>query len=231
MSISNENKKNRDKEVNFAKTKDTPFVEPTKVSIAEDIKNESTSLESNKLIQDTQREQRDVYNAILDESERNVERATEEAKNQIPKFTEAVNTYQHETLKSARDIASNQINAQREIVSSLQNSWIPYWERSYALFWEFMSPQRIVEIYTNFMGSFADSTITATRLANNSLLGILESAKEMMGQAKRTSDDLTRASSNIAKKMQKDSRDLANAGPDREVRYNVESRSREDNKS
>jgi hypothetical protein len=53
MSISNENKKNRDKEVNFSKTKDTAFVEPTKVSIAEDIKNESTSFESNKLIQDT----------------------------------------------------------------------------------------------------------------------------------------------------------------------------------
>jgi hypothetical protein len=62
-----------------------------------------------------------------------------------------------------------------------------------------MSPQRLVELYTNFVGSFADSTITATRLANNSLLSILESSREMMGQAKRTSDDMTRASSNIAK--------------------------------
>lgn len=127
------------------------------------------------LTRDLQQSQQDVANKILEESKRNIDRATDEAKNEIPKFMESVNSYQHETLNSARDIANNNINAQREIVNSFQNSWVPYWEKTYALFWDYMAPQRMVEIYTVIYSSFADSTITATRLANNNLLNTMES--------------------------------------------------------
>jgi hypothetical protein len=135
MSISNENRKNKDKE---AKVKDTSITESNN-DAAEEFKTDSSnrlSVESTNRIQDAKHNQRDAYNTIFDESEGNIERATEEAKNQIPKFTETVNAYQHETLRSARDIANNQINTQREIVNSLQNSWFPYWERTYAMFSE-----------------------------------------------------------------------------------------------
>jgi hypothetical protein len=80
----------------------------------------------------------------------------------------------------------------------------------------------MVEIYTNFVGSFADSAITATRLANNNLVSFLDSARHMMGQAKRTSDDLSRASTNFAKKMEKDTKTIGES----EVNYDVEADSR-----
>jgi len=213
MSLSNENRKNKDNKVN-AKTTEDMVVESTTQPNEELTGDTSSSsyARATELRRDLQQSQQDiskVSNKILDESKQNIERATEEAKNEIPKFTEAVNSYQHQTLEAARDIANNNINAQREIVNSFQNSWMPYWEKTYALMWDYMSPQRMVEMYTNFVSSFADSSITATRLANNNLLNTMDSFKRNMDQAKQNSDDIARASTNFAKKMERDARNIA----------------------
>jgi hypothetical protein len=89
---------------------------------------------------------------------------------------------------------------QRQLINSIQTSWIPYLESTATAFWNsFLSPQRIVELYANSVAGFAEVWILANRTINNYFLENMETLKNNMEQAKRNSNDLARACMNFAK--------------------------------
>lgn len=149
----------------------------------------------------TQRQQQQqIASKVLDETRDNIRKATKEARKELPRFTEAVNSFQDLNIQAAAEVVVNYVDVQRQIISSMHSSWFPYWEETVALFWRsFMSPQRFAELYANLVAGFANGLILASRTLNNYLLENIETFKNNVEQARRNSNDLARACMNFAK--------------------------------
>src|SRR6185503_548207 len=115
-----------------------------------------------------QAESQEIVSKTLDEAKDNTKRAIEEARRDISARTASFNEYQEQTINAARDIAENYLESQKEVVNSMQSSWVPYIENMYSIYWTgWMSPRRMTEIYARMARNFSDSAIVATRLSNN----------------------------------------------------------------
>ena len=159
----------------------------------------------------SQQEIRQAITKALDEAKDNTKRAVDQAKREIPRYTQIVNDYQEQTIQAAREIADNYIDSQKEIINSFQKSaWVPYIENTYGMqYWTttFLSPRRMTEIYANVVSSFTDNMVAATRLANNMIFANMETVRTITQQAKDNAKDLSRISVNTAKTFEHASRE------------------------
>ena len=69
---------------------------------------------------------KETVNRSLDETKHNINRSIDESKNQIPHFNTIVNSYQEQSLQTAKEISENYIESQKSIINSLQSAWRPY---------------------------------------------------------------------------------------------------------
>ena len=127
-----------------------------------------------------QPQQEEIREAMIDafeEAKDSTQRAVQEARKEIPRYTEAVNNYQEQILESAKEIAENYIDSQKDIINSFQQSaWISRIRNAYQTFWSnwVVSPREMTETYANMVSRSVDNTFTATRLANNIALANME---------------------------------------------------------
>ncbi len=151
---------------------------------------------------------RETFNLALDETKSTVKKTTDEAVKEIPRFTKAVNEYQEETIQATKDIADNFLESQKEVIHSMQSLWVPYIENvqnSYASYW--VSPQRFTENYARAVSNITDSTIAATRLANNELFASMDAWKNSMQHARDNAVEFSRLSANVANTFENAARD------------------------
>ena len=149
--------------------------------------------------------------SVLDEAKENVVNAAEEARREIPRYTETMRSYQEQIIQSSYEVADNYINIQKQIINSMQSLLLPYWENFYGFFgtgW-WISPRRMIESYANIVSSFAGNTLRTTQLVNNSMLTNMHAFKKTVEQARESSNDLARASMNFTKKIERDSLDVS----------------------
>jgi len=126
----------------------------------------------------SQIQQQQAVNKALDETKDNIRRAVDEARKDIPRYTQAVNEYQEQTIQVTIEIADNYLESQKEIINSFQSAWVPAIERAYAVFWNYwMSPRVLTDIYARTVSSIADNTIAAIRLVNNNVFSNLDAFK------------------------------------------------------
>ncbi len=157
---------------------------------------------------------KESINRSLDEAKDNIKRSIDESKNQIPKYNNIVNSYQEQSLQTAREISEEYIDAQKEIISSLQSVWRPINENYSSLVTGFASPDSIAKAYTKFVSNVADNTVSAIRLTNNIIFSNLDSMKSVMQQAKDNSKHLSNLSVNTAKTFEQNSKELTAAAQD-----------------
>jgi len=158
---------------------------------------------SNKEVKNTEN-----INIALDETKSIVKKTTDEAVKEIPRFTKAVNEYQQETIQASKDIADNFLESQKEVIHSMQSLWVPYIENvqnSYASYW--VSPQRFTENYARAVSNITDSTIVATRLANNDLFASMDAWKNSIQHARDNAKEFSRLSVNVANTFENAARD------------------------
>src|ERR671939_816087 len=127
-------------------------------------------------------------------------REKDEARKDIPRYTQAANEYQEQTIQTAREIADNFLESQKEIINSLQSAWLPQIDAANRVFVSsWLSPTRIMEVYSRMLSTFLDNMIVATRVVNNTVLSNIESLNSSMVQAKDNSQDMSRIGVNISK--------------------------------
>jgi hypothetical protein len=162
----------------------------------------------------TNEQQQQAVNRALQETKENIRKTTDEARNQIPRYTQAVNDYQEQTIQATREIADNYLDSQKEIINSFQSAWIPQIENANRVFWSnWMSPRHMTETYARIVSSFADNTIAATRLVNNTIFANMEAFKTSMQHAKDNAKEFSRIGVNAAKTFeQQTSRDSTKQG-------------------
>ena len=205
MAIRRENKEEKIKKERVSKSSDEAVADPPtfkKEPLVENVATsepESTGQEEAKTSSQQQQKQQ-TANRVLEETKQNISKAAKEARDEIPGFTKDVNSFQDQNIQAGAEVVENYIEVQRQLINSIQTSWIPYMESTATLFWNsFLSPQRIAELYANSVAGFAEVWILANRTINNYFLENMEILKNNMEQTKRNSNDLARACMNFAK--------------------------------
>jgi len=159
-----------------------------------------------------QREQQQSINKALDETKNNIRRTADEARKDIPRYTQIVNEYQEETIQAARQMADNYLESQREIINSVQSAWLPQIEAANrAVTSNWTSPRHMTEHYARLVSAFADNTIAVTRLVNNTVFANLEAFKTSVQTARDNVKEFSRIGVNSAKTLEQVSRETTTA--------------------
>jgi hypothetical protein len=153
------------------------------MSSAKDDKRDERSTQAEQPSISLQQRQEVIREAIVDafeEARNNTEKAVKEAKKEIPRYKEIVGNYQEKILESARAIADDYIDSQREIFGLFQQStWISRLGKGneYGAFWSnWMSTitKRMTETHANIISGYVDSLYAVTSLTNNMVSANME---------------------------------------------------------
>ncbi len=150
-------------------------------------------------------------NRSLDQTKDQINRSIEESRNQIPRYNNIVNSYQEQSLQTAKEISEQYIESQKAVINSLQSAWRPYSESYTSLINSFASPDSITQTYTKFVSSFADNAVSAIRLTNNMIFSNLDSMKSTLQQARDSAKQLSNLNVNAARTFENNSRQIASA--------------------
>ncbi len=145
-------------------------------------------------------------NRSLDQTKDNINRSIEESRNQIPRYNNIVNSYQEQSLQTAKEISEEYIESQKAVINSLQSAWRPYSESFNGYITNFTSPNSMTQAYTKLVSNFADNAVSAIRLTNNIIFSNLDSWKSTLQQARDNSRHLSNLNVNAAKTFEQNSR-------------------------
>ena len=114
-------------------------------------------------------QQQDSINKTLDNVLNNVKRTTDEATREIPRYSQRIAEYQEQTIQTIRDIASDYIEAQKQVIGSFQSQQVDRNSGNNNGAWDWFNPQRIVENYAVMVNNFTSYLLNTSNLINNAL--------------------------------------------------------------
>jgi len=114
----------------------------------------------------TLNQQQDAINKTLDNTLNNVKRTTDEATREIPRYSQRIAEYQEQTVQTIRDIASDCIEAQKQVIGSFQSQL----DKNTNGVWNLYNPQRIAENHAVMVNNFTSYLLNTANLVNNALL-------------------------------------------------------------
>jgi hypothetical protein len=126
----------------------------------------------NERINNTLNQQQDAINKTLDNTLHNIKRSTDEARREIPQYTQRIAEYQEQTIQTIKAIASDFIEAEKQVVASFQshgdknNSGSVNFSNG---LWDMYNPQRIAENHAVIVNNFTSYLLTTNNLINNAL--------------------------------------------------------------
>ena len=115
----------------------------------------------------TLNQQQDAINKTLDNVLNNVKRTTDEATREIPRYSQRIAEYQEQTIQTIRDIASDCIEAQKQVIGSFQSQVDR--NRNNNGVWDLYNPQRIAENHAVMVNNFTSYLLNTSNLINNAL--------------------------------------------------------------
>ena len=147
--------------------------------------------------QQFQREQQQAVTKALDETRDNIKKTTNEARKEIPRYTQIVNDYQENTIQAIREITDNFVDSQKDIIVNSFRLWSDW----------ITSPRQVAENYGKIVSSFADNAVSATRVLNNTVFANLDSVNKSVQHTKENVKELSKIGANTVKTFQQVSSD------------------------
>ena len=142
--------------------------------------------------QQFQQEQQQAVNKALDETRDNIKKTTNEARKEIPRYTQIVNDYQENTIQAIREITDNYVESQKDILANSLQMW-SNWT---------ISPRQLAESYGKIVSSVADNAVAATRVINNTIFANIDSVNTSVQHTKENVKELSKIGSNTVKTFQ-----------------------------
>ena len=127
----------------------------------------------NERTNNTLNEQQDAINKTLNNTLNNIKRTTDEATREIPRYTQRIAEYQEQTIKTIKDIASDFIEAEKEVIGSFQTQV----DRNSGV-WDLYNPQRIAENYAVMVNNFTRYLLNTSNNALASNMRVYNTALE-----------------------------------------------------
>ena len=158
---------------------------------------ESNEIHSTTAEQQFQREQQQAVNKALDETRDNIKKTTNEARKEIPRYTQIVNDYQENTIQAIREITDNFVDSQKDIIVNSFRLWSDW----------ITSPRQVAENYGKIVSSFADNAVSVTRVLNNAVFANLDSVNTSVQHTKENVKELSKIGANTVKTFQQVSSD------------------------
>ena len=155
--------------------------------VAELAPNEKTRKEAEKLIEtvengstSVQEQEQEAIETVLDETKRTIKKSVNEAKREIPKYTEAMGQIQEQTIQATKQIGYNLIELQREAASLVPK----FQERFMSYYVPWAYPKLATEYYSRMVDGFVDNVISATNLVNSLVVFNMESIQRLADSTK-----------------------------------------------
>ena len=147
--------------------------------------------------QQFQQQQQQAVNKALDETRDNIKKTTNEARKEIPRYTQIVNDYQENTIQAIREITDNFVDSQKDIIVNSFRLWSDW----------ITSPRQVAENYGKIVSSFADNAVSATRVLNNTVFANLDSVNKSVQHTTENVKELSKIGANTVKTFQQVSSD------------------------
>ncbi len=128
----------------------------------------NTNTNFNERTNNTLNQQQDAINKTLDNVLNNVKRSTDEATREIPRYSQRIAEYQEQTIQTIRDIASDCIEAQKQVIGSFQ-SQVDRNSGNNNGVWDWFNPQKIAENHAVMVNNFTSYLLNTSNLINNAL--------------------------------------------------------------
>ena len=163
--------------------------------------NERTNRDYN----NTLNQQHDAINKTLDNTLHNIRRTTDEATREIPQYTQRITEYQEKTIQTIKDIASDVIEAQKQVVDSFQSQQHQGDRNSSNVInfsnglWNMYNPQRIAENNAAMVNNFTSYLLNASNLINNTLASNMRVYNTALEQTRDNVKAFTKTNTNYIK--------------------------------
>jgi hypothetical protein len=138
-------------------------------------------------------------NKTIDNTLNNVKRTTDEATREIPRYTQRIAEYQEKTIQTVKDIASDFIEAEKQVIGSFQSQVNRNSGNSNGL-WDMYNPQRIAENQAVMVNNFTSYLLNTSNLINNALASnmrvyntALEQTRDNLKAFAKTNTDCVKA--------------------------------------
>ena len=161
------------------------------MSTKEDKINERTNRDLN----NTLNQQQDAVNKTLDNTLHNIRRSTDEARREIPQYTQRITEYQEKTIQTVKDIASDFIEAQKQVVNSFQS------QVDKSGVWDLYNPQRIAENNAVIVNNFTSYLLNTSNLINNALASNMRVYNTALEQTRDNLKTLTKTNTDYIKSV------------------------------
>jgi hypothetical protein len=150
-------------------------------------------------------QQQDAMNKTLDNTLHNVKRSTDEARREIPQYTQRIAEYQEQTIQTIKDIASDVIEAQKQVVDSFQSQQ-QQGDRNSSNginfsngLWNLYNPQRIAENNAAIVNNFTSYLLNASNIINNTLASNMRVYNTALEQTRDNVKAFTKTNTNYIK--------------------------------
>ena len=172
--------------------------------------NEKTNRDYN----NTLTQQQDVINMTFDNTLNNVKRSTDEATREIPRYTQRIAEYQEQTIQTIKDIASDFIEAEKQVIGSFQsqvdrNSG----GNTNGGVWDLYNPQRIAENHAVMVNNFTSYLLNTSNLINNALASNMRVYNTALEQTRDNLKACAKTNTNFIQSVNSQNREVNSSSP------------------
>ena len=137
----------------------------------------NTNTNFNERTNNTLNQHQEAINKTLDNTLNSVKRTTDEGTREIPRYIQRIAEYQEQTIQTVRDIASDCIEAEKQVIGSFQ-SQVDRNSGNNNGVWDLYNPQRIAENYAVMVKNFTSYLLNASNNALASNMRVYNTALE-----------------------------------------------------
>ena len=160
----------------------------------------------------TLNQQQDAINKTLDNTLNNVKRTTDEATREIPRYSQRIAEYQEQTIQTIRDIASDCIEAQKQVIGSFQ-SQVDRNSANNNGVWDWFNPQRIAENHAVMVNNFTSYLLNASNLINNALASNMRVYNTALEQTRDNLKACAKTNTNFIQSVNSQNREVTTSSP------------------
>ena len=161
----------------------------------------------------TLNQQQDAINKTLDNVLTNVKRTTDEATREIPRYTQRIAEYQEQTIQTVKDIASDCIEAQRQVIGSFQSQVDRNNSSNNNGVWDLYNPQRIAENYAVMVNNFTSYLLNTSNLINNALASNMRVYNTALEQTRDNLKACVKTNTNFIQSVNSQNREVDSRSP------------------
>ena len=172
----------------------------------------NTNTNFNERTTTTLNQQQDAINKTLDNVLNNVKRTTDEATREIPRYTQRIAEYQEQTIQTIRDIASDCIEAQKQVIGSFQ-SQVDRNSGNNNGVWDWFNPQKIAENHAVMVNNFTSYLLNTSNLINNALASNMRVYNTALEQTRDNVKACAKTNTNFIQSVTSQNKEVNSSSP------------------